>query len=133
MELWERWQWLYLDFNYIEALIWGSVGVVLLWKRASGHFPEAKAGIIRSAAIAFFFFGMSDLLEAGCESGGAIPLWIWAWKIFFGAVLVKCRYDYYGIDRTRLADRYSLFLLGAFLIVLLLVMWTWMNSFTCGN
>lgn len=125
MDIWETWEWLYSDFNYLEALVWVIIGGALLWRQAHGYFPREKRGIIRSAAIAFFFFGCTDIMEADFEFNGLVPLWVWAWKIFFGAVLVKCRYDYYGIDRTKLIDRYSVFLLVIFLIVLTLIIGTW--------
>ncbi len=112
-------EWCYSTFNYLECLTWISIGSYFLFRLHS--FKPAGRGWICVVILTFILFGISDYYEAQFFSH--VPYWLWAWKLACGAVLVRCRYGYLGIDRRKFYDSYSLLGTILLLMFLLLVFW----------
>src|SRR5882762_3709941 len=82
MLLFERF---YVLFNQCECLIWWAFGAYFVFlvfgKKDRERFRTVEVLLI----IGFFFFGLSDYVESTDQGG--LPWWLWAWKIFNGAIL----------------------------------------------
>ena len=111
----------YRVFNYAECAAWISIGLFLIFRYRA--FKPDRLLWIRIAIPTFVLFGISDYVEAG--EYGHVPYWLWCWKIICGAVLVRCRYGYIGIDRTKFLDSYSVAATLLLIAVLLLAFFPW--------
>lgn len=65
-------------FNYAEAALWAVIACVLLVKRRGSEVPIARLQLL--AAVAFFFFGISDLVETQTGAWWK-PWWLLVWKV----------------------------------------------------
>ena len=76
-------------FNYGEAAVWGIAGVYVLWR--SRHRPKATRILGSVASVAFFAFGISDLVETRTGTWYE-PWWLLAWKAACVLILLSCLY-----------------------------------------
>lgn len=72
-------------FNFVEAALWIVISIVLFVKRLKSEPAEAHLQLI--AAIAFLFFGFSDLVETQTGAWWR-PWWLFVWKASCVIVLV---------------------------------------------
>lgn len=98
-------------FNLAEGAIWIAVamGLPIVCKRPS---RSATWGIGLSS-FGFVLFGISDFLEASIP--GDIPLYLLAYKVMCGAIILSGRYTYIGWKRFRFKDPFFLF--GLFCLI----------------
>jgi hypothetical protein len=109
----------YNTFNAVEACLWGLVAVVIPLK-ASRDSAQQRIGVWLASA-GFVAFGVTDLLEIGRQ--GAIPLWLWGFKIACGVSILVARYTWRGWNTFRWRDRevlFGLFCLASALALILL-------------
>lgn len=88
--------------NYIEAALWGVIGVVL-FAFAAGRAGEQR----RRAAMAagtFVLFGASDVIEARTGAWWR-PWWLLAWKAACVLLLVVLLVSHYRTRERRPANR----------------------------
>jgi len=105
---------IYKNFNYVESVIWLVVAVTLpfLFSRITS---SQKLGIC-VASLGFIAFGISDFIEASVKN--EIPIWLLAYKIFCGAMMLSGRYTYIGWNKFSVKDRYFLFALFCLIAVI---------------
>lgn len=72
-------------FNIAEAALWFVISIVLFVKRLKSEPAEARLQLI--AAIAFLFFGFSDVVETQTGAWWR-PWWLFVWKASCVIVLV---------------------------------------------
>lgn len=92
-------------FNRAEAVVWFVVALCLPFVVKSAS--RRQHICVFAASLGFVLFGITDLLEAGRV--GAVPAWLWAFKIACGAYLLVCRILYIGWENFRVHDRWLLF------------------------
>jgi len=105
-------------FNRAEAVIWFLVALGLPFVVRSASRKQRMA--VYAASLGFVLFGVTDLLES--ERTGAIPAWLWAFKITCAAYLLSCRFLFIGRQNMRWNDRWLLF--GLFCLVVTIVLIT---------
>jgi predicted Na+-dependent transporter len=65
-----------------EAVIWLTCSLIYFWKAGKARpFHWVYLGV----AIAFLYFGLADAVEY--LTAGALPWWLWTWKISGGLIL----------------------------------------------
>jgi hypothetical protein len=62
-------------------------------------------------------FGFSDFYEA--QYRGALPVWLWVWKIGCALLLLACRFQFIGWDKFNFRDRSMRFGLACLLACIL--------------
>ena len=92
-------------FNGFEAIVWFLVALGLPFVIKSVSRRQRLS--VFAASFGFVLFGITDLLEA--SEDGAIPAWLWAFKIACAAILLTCRFFYIGWGNFRVKDRWFLF------------------------
>lgn len=105
-------------FNSVEAILWLVVAAVVQGT-GSGECPRRRFAR-RVGAVAFVFFGGSDLAEVFHE--GNIPMWLWTWKITCGIAIFYARYQWRGWQTFRFSDREFLFGCFCMIAVVLLML-----------
>lgn len=78
-------------FNYLEALFWWSIAIVLLIRSRSHDVGVRK--LARVAAIIFLLFGISDVIEAHTGAWWR-PIWLLMLKAGCLVVLLCCLLRY---------------------------------------
>ena len=74
-------------FNHAEAVIWGIAGICVFWR--SRKHPAAHRTVGSVACVAFFAFGVSDVIETR-TSTWYDPWWLFAWKAACVLILLSC-------------------------------------------
>ena len=74
-------------------------------------------------AVAFVFFGVSDLLEL--PTAGQLPAWLWGFKIFCGTLIFVARYTWRGWSQFRWRDREVVFGLSCLVAVSVVMSVQW--------
>ncbi len=80
-------------FNYLEALLWFSIAMILLWRVLFGPTPPDKRGIALCASAAFLLFGISDLIEVRTGAWWR-PIWLLVLKAGCLLTLLGCAWLY---------------------------------------
>ena len=107
---------IYEAFNYGEGVIWFVAAVVTPLKCKLTTRTQ-RIGVTL-ASIGFILFGMSDFFEATRQ--GNISLWLWAFKILSGSIILAGRFTYVGWKKFSVSDRYFRF--GLFCLVAVVVL-----------
>ena len=79
-------------FNYCEAGLWFIIAATL-WARA-GRLPGPSRKLGRISGVAFFFFGISDLVEAQTGAWWT-PWWLFVLKAACVLVFSACGWKYW--------------------------------------
>ena len=114
----------YDAFNAVEAVLWLFVAVVIPFRAKATSSRQRLA--IAMGSVAFVAFGVSDLLEVGRE--GAIPLWLWAYKVACGVAIYAARFTWRGWSSFRVRDREVLFGVGCLIAVVVLIVLQQLSS-----
>ncbi len=107
----------YQIFNAIEAGLWFVVAVLILLNVERRNLHQRIGTTL--GAVAFTLFGITDLLEIQREA--QIPLWLWAFKIACGVLILSARYTWLGWAKFRWYHREVLFGLACLMAVVLIV------------
>jgi hypothetical protein len=108
----------YQAFNLVEALLWWLVAVAISFKVPRATSQQRWGAIL--GVVAFFAFGITDVIEANHERW--IPLWLWGFKCLCGVGILSARYTWLGWSQFHWKDREFLFGLCCLIAVIVLVM-----------
>ena len=78
-------------FNYCEAVLWFSIALIIFLRRKNANVKLTKLAMLLS--ISFFFFGISDLIEANTGAWWR-PWWLLVLKALCILSFVTCWYKY---------------------------------------
>lgn len=92
-------------FNIMEGFLWIGISGILYVRTARGT-DDGRKQIARRAAIAFFWFGISDFVEAGTGAWYR-PIGLLLMKSACVAVLVHCLVRYQRMNRMRESEPIS--------------------------
>ena len=88
-------------FNLGEALLWIAIAVVIAARAL--RTGSTSRGIQVALVMAFFAFGISDLVEMRTGAWWR-PWWLFAWKAVCVVVLAMVFYRFFRIRKSKDAD-----------------------------
>ena len=83
-------------YNEFEVVLWITISVILVWRSRGLARPQRL--IAQVAAIAFFQFGPSDVVEIQTGAWWT-PWWLFVWKALCVGMLVLCWWKYRALGR----------------------------------
>jgi hypothetical protein len=83
-------------FNYCEAVLWFAIALTVFLRRKNANVKLTKLAMLVS--ISFFFFGISDLIEANTGAWWR-PWWLLVLKALCILSFVTCWFKYRQINK----------------------------------